>query len=246
MTGRTFVALTFGLLTAVVTSSCGGEGTDSASAPLSSPTASPGPTTMPPLTRSADLDVATVIDLATVSPLSTIFGADTGDHRSDLPPLVSGDFNADGIDDILVGARFGDGPGNERKDAGEVYVIFGSPDLPSSIDVAAGEQAMTVWGAIPGDNFGFSAAAGDLNGDGIDDMIIGALTGSPLEDPGAGVGAVYLIFGRPELPQTLDIAANEQHLNIRGLYPAQFCIDELGRPASLRRPAEYAHRRPEN
>ena len=113
-----------------------------------SPTASPASPTPPAI---AD----TIVDLASDRPAATIFGADP---RSDLPPLVSGDFNGDGVADILLGARFGDGPSNRRQDAGEAYLIFGSPASRGDIDLAAGEQDVTIWGADPDDNLSFSAA----------------------------------------------------------------------------------------
>jgi hypothetical protein len=61
-----------------------------------------------------------------------------------------------------------------RGDAGEAYVIFGQPQFQGSVDLAEGEQDVTVFGAAAGDNLGLSVVAADLNGDGIDDIIVGS------------------------------------------------------------------------
>ncbi|GAG49452.1 unnamed protein product, partial [marine sediment metagenome] len=120
-----------------------------------------------------------VIDLATSEPLLTIFASEpvpfredqpTGDLRHDIPSLAVGDFNDDGIDDLLIGARFGDGPDDSREEAGEAYVIFGSSDLGGSIDLGRGEQDLTIFGAnveiSAPDGLGVGVAAGDVNDDG--------------------------------------------------------------------------------
>src|SRR6266571_9006889 len=94
----------------------------------SSKTSSPSPATTS--TAASTTAVATsagtpasgrVIDLARDKPLTTIEGADSGDFFNDLPALAAGDVNGDGLADLLIGARFGDGPGNSRMDAGEAY-----------------------------------------------------------------------------------------------------------------------------
>jgi len=157
-----------------------------------------------------------VLDLAVTAPLSTIFAIDEGDLRNDVPAVAVGDFNGDGIDDLLLGARFGDGPENSREEAGEAYVIFGASDLAGTVDLAAAEQDLTIIGERPGDNLGMSVAAGDLNDDGVDDIIVSAPMSEGIEDPDYRTdrGEVYVIFGGAGLAGTIDIAEGEQDVTI--------------------------------
>ena len=156
-----------------------------------------------------------------------IFGVDAGDLRSDLPPLVSGDFNGDGIGDILLGTRFGDGPDNGREDAGEAYVILGSQGPLGDVDLAAGEQDMTVWGAHPGDNLGFSAAAGDVNADGIDDILLGAPFAPGPADATGKAGSVYIIFGSASLQGSIDLAQSPADVTLVGPGESSYFGDSL-------------------
>ncbi len=115
---------------------------------------------------------------------------------------AAGDVNGDGLQDILVGAPGAD-PGG-RQDAGVTYLIYGTTkyrsydrptlnlaDLPSTVGVV-------LEGVDPGDQSGASVAgAGDVNGDGYFDILIGAYNANH------GRGAAYLAFGSP-----FGIAAN--------------------------------------
>src|SRR3990172_6249883 len=165
--------------------------------------ATPSPTPSVDIAASPTGVDATVIDLATASPVTVIYAAGKSDLESDQPGLAAGDFNDDGLDDLLVGARFADPDG--REDAGAAYIITGSRSPAKSVDLAAQEQDMTIIGARPGDNLGFSAAAADVNGDGIDDMVLGAFAAGAPDDPSTRPGAVYVLFGRNDLPDSLDL-----------------------------------------
>ena len=102
----------------------------------------------------------------------------------------SGDLNGDGFDDLLVGAPFA-GTG------GEVYVVFGaSGGFASAISVAqlSGGVGLRVNGAAAGDEFGYAVSnAEDVNGDGFDDLVIGATNADPGGELNAGES--YVIFG---------------------------------------------------
>jgi uncharacterized protein with PIN domain len=128
-------------------------------------------------------------------------GNDAGD-RSGNPVSGVGDVNGDGIDDLIVGAGGGDWP--QRSDAGESYVVFGrTTGFPASFELGSlfpqaggdGSEGFVLKG-INGYDFSGSAVsgAGDVNGDGVDDFVIGAATAEPPGLPYAGES--YVVFGR--------------------------------------------------
>ena len=108
----------------------------------------------------------------------------------------AGDVNGDGIDDIAISANRVDANGNEN--AGATYVIFGSDaEFPENVDLALldGTNGFAISGANENDFSGVSlSSAGDINGDEIDDLLIG----TPQADPGAteNAGTTYVVFGR--------------------------------------------------
>ena len=145
-----------------------------------------------------------------------VFGGDADDYLADRFSLAHGDFNADGIDDILVGAPKAGGPDNSRKNAGEAYVILGSSDVKGTVDIAKDQQDFTVIGANEGDNLGFVVASGDVNGDDIDDILIGSRFARGPDADRGNAGKVYVILGSPDLSGTVDTALDEQDFTVLG------------------------------
>jgi len=150
----------------------------------------------------------TTIDLANLGRAGiTIFGADVDDYSGNSVSS-GGDVNGDGFDDLLIGARFADALGNAKANAGDSYVIFGGASLPATIDLAdLGTAGITLFGADVDDRSGFSvSSAGDVNGDGFDDLLIGAVRADALGNAKARAGDSYVIFGGASLPTTIDLA----------------------------------------
>ncbi|MBN9672984.1 Ig-like domain-containing protein [Roseibium aggregatum] len=120
----------------------------------------------------------------------------------------AGDVNGDGIDDFLIGAPLainssyieglaeGQTPSAVWQ-TGEAYVIFGSADgLPENLSVEDldGTNGIILSGAAYGDQFGYAVAyAGDINGDGIGDVVIGA----PKDNNGvySDTGSIKIVYG---------------------------------------------------
>ncbi len=127
-----------------------------------------------------------------------------------------GDVNNDGFEDLLVGAwqLFLNGPG-------KAYVFYG-PLAPGTHDSAQADAILTgESGPPPGDLFGILDGAGDVNGDGFDDVLVGAQFGGP-----ASRGRAYVFHG--PLAGVIPAADADSIFDAPGFDPDQG-LDVLGR-----------------
>ena len=109
---------------------------------------------------------------------------------------AAGDVNGDGVGDVVLGAIEADGG------VGRAYVVFGKAGgLGPSVDLdTLGSDGFVILGGTA-EVLGVSvSAAGDVNGDGIDDLIVGA---SDDKATPAGPGAAYVVYGRADTPDGL-------------------------------------------
>jgi hypothetical protein len=125
-----------------------------------------------------------VVDACEVSGL--LIGASPGDTLG-AALAAAGDLDGDGVDDWLIGADREDTNG---AGAGAVYVMFGSTTGAADVSTQAGA---VLRGEALGDHAGISVAGpGDVDGDGINDILVGAYD---TDYGGSGAGSAYLVAG---------------------------------------------------
>ncbi|MCC5665153.1 hypothetical protein LC653_14820 [Nostoc sp. CHAB 5784] len=120
-------------------------------------------------------------------------------NNSGISVSNAGDINNDGIDDLIIGAYYASPNGNPG--AGQSYVVFGGTNLGSggslNLSDLNGTNGFFINGIAAYDYSGRSVSnGGDINGDGLDDLIIGAYYAG--EDT-SKAGQSYVVFGGTNL-----------------------------------------------
>jgi hypothetical protein len=128
---------------------------------------------------------------------------------SSAPVATAGDVNGDGFADLIAGAP---GP----KSRGPSYVVFGKASgFAATIDLSSldGSNGFRLDGKHRLDQTSYSvASAGDVNGDGFADVIIGAYRADP-----AYSGSSYVVFGRaPDTAVDRVGSAASQYIRVQG------------------------------
>lgn len=167
-----------------------------------------------------------IIDLSTSHGNVVISGADANDSLGSA--VAVGDIDGDGIDDLIAGAPRADGVGNNRMDAGEVYIFSGRGVWPSHLRVAYDPDTRIV-GATQRDLLGSGLATGELGGPEAVDLAIGARGYAGPHDDRVWAGEVYVLFGSDGLVGMRDLATQPPDW----LVYAADSVDDVGRYLSI-------------
>ncbi len=145
-----------------------------------------------------------VIDLATYSEGVRV----DGENVDDLFPasVTSCDLNGDGVEDLVLGAAYASGVDELRLWGGEVYVILGRRGRwPASLRMSADADVRIV-AQDPHDSLGMGITCGDLDGDGLADLVVCAPGSDSKDDQRNNAGQAHLLLGRREWPTLIDLA----------------------------------------
>lgn len=195
----------------------------------------------------ARIDLGRASDLSSLG-VTAIYGVDDQDHFGSC--MAVGDFDGDGFGDVAcsagvsragaaytgygmvnngIGQGGGDGPNNDRQNAGEVTILYGRASWPSTIQLSnPPNDATIVYGDQANGYFGEDVDAGDVDGDGLDELAIGALLADAPGRNASGIG--YLVWGdRMSRGDRIDLrtAAGNRALTIYGENSGDIGADSL-------------------
>ncbi len=135
--------------------------------------------------------------LGTAAARGVLFTDDASAVAGSWDGFAVGDINGDGYGDIIEGRSGSDF--NSRNNSGSVYIMFGSSGAVTSgtamSDSGTSPTRIRIDGTSASNGLGLGATSGDVNGDGIDDLVISS-----------SVGYIYLLLGRSSWSSATDIS----------------------------------------
>ncbi|MCE5250863.1 T9SS type A sorting domain-containing protein [bacterium] len=135
-----------------------------------------------------------------VTGMLRIPGAHSDDQAGNI--VISGDVNHDGYDDVIISAI----------GSGKLYIVYGELNISSHEKIPL-DPLVTAFTTVYGEGIGTSLcpSIGDMNGDSIDDIVMGAAWA------GAG-GALYIIFGSTDLHTVQHISVTDSRRDVIKIY----------------------------
>jgi hypothetical protein len=163
--------------------------------------------------------ITLVLDLNVITANVRIFGIAGSKFGS---TVAVGDINASAPGDLIDGVPNANRPApTAADDTGAVYLIFGGTNLNPAqgqtskvFDIATAQQNVSIYGADTGDHLGASVAAGDVTGDGIADLVMGAPDADGPGEGRANSGEAYLITGSTNLTTATRINVSIANVNV--------------------------------
>ena len=142
--------------------------------------------------------------LAPSAGTARFWGDDPGDQLG--ISVAVGDINGDGFDDIIAGADGAESLGDSRFSfAGETVIVLGRSTPWTDTDLRSPPPPGLVWLWGETGQYGNTVASADVNGDGFDDVIVGAIS-FPRLGGGASKGAAFVTYGHSDPWTDLDMA----------------------------------------
>jgi hypothetical protein len=146
------------------------------------------------------------IDLRQQAADVTIVGPEPDDFVSRT--VAAGDWNGDGMAELLILARLGDGKNNARSNSGDTYVLRGRPNWPATLDYSNTLAETMIWGPDPNDQAGIvrGFCLGDANQDGTTDLIVGIGLSKSKQNLRNLAGEVRYLTNSSQLPPDIDLS----------------------------------------